>query len=379
MSNLYNEHDSSAEDTGDVKIIIKGGDNKLSTGANNVYAFCNHCKKDISVVYIKSEANGKEMAVSETLKTNWPAVVDGSYPENDYEKCKKNNDYESCKKLLDEKKKSDKIHDLWVSFLDSCTLHGFHFCFSGNPPVRRVLWTLLLLGAFALFFEKCTDSIMNFFEYPFTTTTLIVYENSLFFPAVSICNYNDARLSKINGTLVDQLFVTTKIKGENGSDIKSKLTGEIMQSTLSKAAHRLDEMILDCTWNKDEKCDYRNFTEFKSAFADVCYTFNSGENGTTLLTTNTGQERGLRLLIDVQHYDYYYDVESAGFRVILHDQAETPVKMQGLAVSPGFTTYMELRKRKVCLFSVVLNNVPGSVEKRCIFDYMLAYLIRIIE
>lgn len=347
MSNLYND-DSALDDTGDVKIIIKGSDNKINTGANNVYAFCNHCKKDISVVYIKSEANGKEVAVTETMKANWPAVVDGSYPENDYEKCKKNNDYESCKKLLDNRKKSDKIHDLWVSFLDSCTLHGFHFCFSGNPPVRRLVWTLLLLGAFALFFEKCMTSINSFFEYPFTTTTVIVYESSMVFPAVSICNYNDARLSKMNGTLVDQLFVTRSITGGNFSHIEEKITGEIMKETLSQAAHRLDEMILECKWGKEERCDYRNFTEFNNAFGDVCFTFNSGKNGThTLNTTNTGEQKGLRLLIDVQHNDYYYDVESAGFRVILHDQAETPVKMQGYAVSPGFSTYMELRKRKV--------------------------------
>ena len=58
---------------------------------------------------------------------------------------KKNNDYASCKQLLDEKKKSDKIHDLWVSFLDSCTLHGFHFCFAGNPPVKENLITLQFL------------------------------------------------------------------------------------------------------------------------------------------------------------------------------------------------------------------------------------------
>jgi len=348
MSNWYNENDSTADDTGDVKIIIKGSDNKFNTGANNVYAFCNHCKKDISVVYIKSEANGKEVAVTETMKGTWPAVGDGSYPENDYEKCKKNNDYEGCKKLLDDKKKSKKIQDLWVSFLDSCTLHGFHFCFSGNPPVRRVVWTLLLLGAFALFFEKCMTSINSYFEYPFTTTTVIVYENSMVFPAVSICNYNDARLSKMNGTLVHELFVRQSITGENSSDIEQKITGAIMTETFSKAAHRLDEMILDCKWGKDQRCDYSNFTEFKNAFGDVCFTFNSGKNGMRVLnTTNTGEQKGLRLLIDVQHYDYYYDVESAGFRVILHDQAETPVKMQGYAVSPGFTTYMELRKRQV--------------------------------
>ena len=346
MSNLFNENDSSAEETGDVKILIKGGD-KLSPRTKNVYAFCNHCKKDISVVYIKSETSGKELAVTETLKTNWPAVFEGGFPENDYEKCKKNNDYESCKKLLDEKKKSDKIHKLWVSFLDSCTLHGFHFCFSGNPPVRRVIWTLLLLGAFALFFEKCTDSIINYFQFPFTTTTLIVYENSLVFPAVSICNYNDARFSKMNGTTVHELYFRTKIKGENVSHLMEKISGEEMTKTLTEAAHRLDEMILECKWQKDSKCDHRNFTEFKNADGDVCFTFNSGKNSSALLTSSTGEDKGLRLLIDVQHYDYYFAVESAGFKVILHDQDETPVKMQGLAVSPGFTTYMELKKKKV--------------------------------
>lgn len=347
MSNLYNENDSTGDDTGDVKIIIKGSDNKISPGANNVYAFCNHCKKDISVVYIKSEANGKDMGVTETMKSNWPAVGDESYPENDYEKCNKNNDYQSCKKLLDEKKKSDKIHDLWLSFLDSCTLHGFHFCFAGNPPMRRVIWTLLLLGAFALFFEKCMTSINSFFEYPFTTTTVVVYEDSMVFPAVSICNYNDARLSKMNGTLVHELF-ECRNAGKNCSHLEGSISGETMKETLSQAAHRLDEMILECKWGKGRRCDYKNFTEFNNALGDVCFTFNSGKNGTRALnTTNTGEQNGLHLLIDVQHIDYYFDVENAGFRVILHDQAETPVKMQGYAVSPGFTTYMELRKRKV--------------------------------
>jgi len=202
-------------------------------------------------------------------------------------------------------------------------------------------------------------SINSYFEYPFTTTTVIVYENSMVFPAVSICNYNDARLSKMNGTLVHELFVRQSITGENSSDIEQKITGAIMKETFSKAAHRLDEMILDCKWGKDQRCDYSNFTEFKNAFGDVCFTFNSGKNGMRVLnTTNTGEQKGLRLLIDVQHYDYYYDVESAGFRVILHDQAETPVKMQGYAVSPGFTTYMELRKRQV-------TNLPHPYRTNC--------------
>ena len=67
MSNLFNENYAATDDTGDVKIVIKGNDcNKSSNGASSIYAFCNHCKKDISVVYIKSGAKGKELEVTET-------------------------------------------------------------------------------------------------------------------------------------------------------------------------------------------------------------------------------------------------------------------------------------------------------------------------
>ena len=265
--------------------------------------------------------------------------------DNDYDKCTKDNDYESCRRLIRGKKKKEKMRSLFRSFLDSCTLHGFHYCFT-DKPIRRVIWTLLLLGAFALFFEKCTDSFMNFFQYPFTTTTLLVYEDKLRFPAISVCNYNDARLSKMNGTLMERLFVGKQILGQNVSHLQSQITGELMKKTLSNAAHRLEDMVVDCKWN-EQPCNYGNFTEFKNAAGDVCYTFNSGKNSSVASVTNVGENAGLKLVINVQHYEYYYDVVNAGFKVILHDQDETPVKMQGLSVAPGFTTYMELRKKKV--------------------------------
>lgn len=362
------EKDSYSDDAGDVKIIIKGSDSKLNSGANSLYAFCNHCKKDISVVYIKSETNGID--TMETLKANCRGnAEDSGHVDNDYEKCRKDNDYDSCKKLIDSKKKKDKIRDLWTTFLDGCTLHGFHYCFSGNLPIRRVIWTLLLLGAFAMFFEKCTDSIINFLNFPFTTTTLLVYENMLTFPAVSICNYNDARMSKMNGTLMDRLFVGNKIEKKNVSYLREQITGEVMERTLEDAAHRLEDMIVECKWNKEHLCSWKDFTKFKNAAGDVCYTFNSGKNSTTLSVTNTGEERGLMLVINVQHYEYYYDVQNAGFKVILHDQEETPAKMQGLSVSPGFTTYMELKKKKVgCLYGYTIIRISSLA--RGLFSFL---------
>lgn len=348
MSMNHEKENLRGDDGGDVKIVIKGSDDNAQQGANSIYAFCNHCKKDISVVYIKSENNGRDVSVSESLSPKWPVGNNhGDYQENDYDKCQKNNDYEGCRKLLDEKKKKRKIGELWETFLGNCTLHGFHYCFSGNPPLRRIVWTILLLGAFAMFFEKCSESIKSYFEYPFTTTTLLTYTDRLPFPAVSLCNYNDARLSKMNGTILNEIFVKSKLEGKNVSHLKSQLDGELMQKTLKNAAHRLEDMIKECTWQESVPCSWQNFTLFKTADGDSCYTFNSGKKSNTLETTTVGSKAGLRLLIDIEHVEYYYDVKNAGFAVILHDTEETPVKMQGISVSPGFATYMELKRRKV--------------------------------
>lgn len=343
-------HEDKIEDDRDVKIIIKGiDDEKEPETTDNIYAFCNHCKKDISVVYMKSD--GKDVSIVESLSPKWSLANHHSdYRENDYDKCKKNNDFEGCKKLLDKKKKRKKIQDLWETFLEGCTLHGFHYCFSGNPPLRRLIWIVLLLGAFSLFFEKCSESITSYFQYPFTTTTLLMYNESLPFPAISLCNTNDARLSKMNGTIMDRYFrAESKMKGSNPNDtnLHFQITGDLMKSTLDNAKHQLHEMIKECKWQDKTPCTWKNFSEFKTAEGDFCYTFNSGELGPMLRTSSVGAKSGLSLLIDIQHHDYYYDVKSAGFSVILHDQAETPVKMQGIYVSPGFATYMELKRQKV--------------------------------
>lgn len=241
------------------------------------------------------------------------------------------------------KPSESRIKKLWQDFLGSCTLHGFHYCFEGDLPLRRVLWSLLLIGAFAMFVEKCTDSVINFFDFPFSTATVIDYTDKLDFPAVSLCNFNDARMSKINGSALD-LNYKDKLAGR---EPRNKIRGDEMKKLLEKAAHHQSDMILSCKWNK-KPCSWRNFSVFKNSEEDTCYTFNSAKDGKPILQTEiTGEKYGLQLIIDIQHFDYYFTPE-AGFKVILHDQMETPVKMQGYSVAPGFTTYFSLKKRKVC-------------------------------
>ena len=334
--------DTLARDNGDVQIILKAGDGKTS-GSSQMCAVCTHCNKEIvAPIYIKSDQNSVNMDGQSFHKQCLPWFLNKKKKKN-----KQTNNVEGGTKEEQKKKTNAKLSQLWNDFLGSCTLHGFHYCFDGELPLRRVFWTLLLVGAFAVFFEKCTDSVINFFEYPFTTTTLLQYEDRLDFPAVSLCNYNDARRSKMNGTTLDKML-KAKMSGENYHNYI--VSGKEMQETLASAAHSLSDMIISCKWkgNEQESRCLNNFTSFKNADGDVCYMFNSPKKGVPVLKIeNTGEKKGLELTIDIQHFDYYFGISNAGFKVILHDPLETPAKMQGYSVPPGFTTFFSLRKQVV--------------------------------
>ena len=55
------------------------------------------------------------------------------------------------------------------------------------------------------------------------------------------------------------------------------------------------------------------------------------------------------------------DGQQAGIHLILHGQHETPVKIRGEIIPPGFTTYIQLEKQKVSI-------------QNCIYIYLFIYL-----
>lgn len=348
--------DTLARENGDVQIILKGKNGK-SNGGGHICAVCTHCNKEIvAPIYIKPETNNANMNGQLFHKGCLP-WFSGAKMLN---KKANSDDVEDAKKDEQRNEKSTKLTQLWNDFLGSHTLHGFHYCFDGELPLRRLFWSLLLIGAFALFSEKCAESVFNFFEFPFTTATLLQYEDKMDFPAVSLCNYNDARKTKMNGTTMD-LKLKAKMAGLNYSQYN--IAGEDMKTTLANAAHALSDMVISCSWKNEvlrSRC-LENFTSFKDAQGDVCYTFNSPKNNSAVLTlNNTGESKGLVLTIDIQHFDYYFGVSEAGFKVILHDPHETPVKMQGYSVSPGFTTYFSLQKKVVSSCTLIGHNMCDS-------------------
>eukprot|EP00112_Aurelia_sp_Birch-Aquarium-sp1_P001930 Seg1212.4 transcript_id=Seg1212.4/GoldUCD/mRNA.D3Y31 product="Acid-sensing ion channel 3" protein_id=Seg1212.4/GoldUCD/D3Y31 len=243
-----------------------------------------------------------------------------------------------------------KTAEHFKELVSNSTLHGLHFCFDKRHFIRRICWTLLILLALGLLVQKLYESTRHFFSYPFSTTTTIKYKDNMPFPAVSICNLNDVRYSVIKGTKLHNAIIT---KGDVFS-----LDGKEYTDTIRRANHRLKDMLSTCRI-KNMPCTVKNFTEFNHNQGDRCFTFNSGQHGHNLITVNnTGLKQALEMTINIEHHDYFTDTVGSGMHLILHGQEETPVKMQGVILSPGFKTYIEVKKRKV-------KNLPHPYKTNC--------------
>ena len=243
---------------------------------------------------------------------------------------------------MEQRRKRKRNEEHVQTFISSSTLHGLHFCFDKKHLIRRIIWTIILISAFGYVGDQIYQSILQFFQYPMSTTTTLKFEKNMNLPAISICNLNDFRKSIFRGTLLEKKFQT--IKDGNSS---FKISGPIYRKTVLEANHKLSDMLLSATIN-GKAFNHTHFVEYwDSSGTTRCYTFNSGKNDDLLSVNVTGKMAAtVEMEFDIQQYDYY-DTKAAGLKVILHGQDETPIKTLGMLLSPGTLTYIEIAKRKV--------------------------------
>ncbi|XP_065071439.1 acid-sensing ion channel 1B-like [Rhopilema esculentum] len=250
---------------------------------------------------------------------------------------------------LDKQTRQRKIHIYKRSLISKSTVHGLRNCFDRKSRVRRFIWTILLLTAVGLLMQKLYECTMHFISHPFSTTTTVRYEDSMRFPAVSICNLNDMRTSVMKGTKLDMI-----LKG----DRNVSLSGDEYRNTIRKANHELPDMLYKCKI-LDKECSVQDFIQFNKDQGDRCFTFNHGHEGQQILFFNkTGPTHALELILNIEEYEYYPGTDYSGIQLILHGQDETPVKMLGVMLSPGFITYVQVKRRKI-------KNLPPPYKSNC--------------
>ncbi|XP_077984846.1 acid-sensing ion channel 1C-like [Glandiceps talaboti] len=238
-------------------------------------------------------------------------------------------------------------------FCQDTTLHGIRYTTNQNVSIyRRILWSIVMLSVVIGITISTKDSFCRYLSAPVTTVLSFQQRHKVFFPAVTLCNYNKYRKSVIQGTWFDNFTKelsrnTTSIPGKrNDFDwnyYRDKIISLNTTDFQKETAHRMDEMLLMCEWSSDTTCTSSNFTTVMTDFG-VCYTFN-GDADNMLSVHNRGRAHGMFMVLDVQQAEYTYNSnKGAGIKLLIHSQTDVPlVDELGMALSPAMDTTVALK------------------------------------
>nr|XP_025147602.1 acid-sensing ion channel 3 isoform X2 [Bubalus bubalis] len=257
-------------------------------------------------------------------------------------------------------------------FASSCTMHGLGHVFGpGAPPARRGLWAAAVLLALATFLYQVAGRVQYYGEFHHETALEERESRRLTFPAVTLCNVNPLRRSRL--TPNDLHWAGPALLGLEPAEHAAYLRalgrppappGFMPSPTFdvarlyARAGHALEDMLLDCRY-RGWPCGPENFTTIFTRMGQ-CYTFNSGADGAELLSTpKGGMGNGLEVMLDVQQEEYlpvWRDVEETpfevGVRVQIHTQEEPPLIDQlGFGAAPGYQTFVSCQKQQASSLS----------------------------
>ncbi|XP_030920754.1 acid-sensing ion channel 1C-like, partial [Geospiza fortis] len=261
------------------------------------------------------------------------------------------------------------------AFAHSSSLHGISHVFAyGAVSLRRVLWGGFFLGSLGLLLLVCAERVAYFLTYPHVTKLDEVAARNLTFPAITICNLNEFRFSKItrndmyhvgellallneryeisNPQLAEPHVLAALRDKANFKNFKAKPFS--MAEFYNRTGHDLADMLLQCSF-PGTGCTARNFTVIFTRLGK-CYTFNPGGPGREVLTTlQGGSGNGLELMLNVQQEEYlpvWGDTDETSFevgvKVQIHSQDEPPfIDQLGFGVAPGFQTFVSCQQQRV--------------------------------
>ncbi|XP_053116363.1 acid-sensing ion channel 3 isoform X6 [Hemicordylus capensis] len=286
-------------------------------------------------------------------------------------------------------------------FASASSLHGLRHVFAyGALSLRRLLWALFFLGSLALLALVCVERLAYFFTYPHVTKLDEVAAPNLTFPAVTICNLNEFRFSKITrndlyhvGDLLALLDSRYEVSNAHLADPETlaalrekanfrgfKARPFDMAEFYNRTGHDLAEMLLQCSF-RGANCSARNFSMTFTRLGK-CYTFNSGAPGYELLTTvKGGTGNGLELMLNIQQDEYlpvWGDTDEtsyeAGVKVQIHSQDEPPsIDQLGFGVAPGFQTFVSCQQQRLLYLPPPWGDCrSGRIESAFFTNYSMA-------
>ncbi|XP_042200210.1 acid-sensing ion channel 1B [Callorhinchus milii] len=262
------------------------------------------------------------------------------------------------------------------AFANTSTLHGISHIFTYERfSFKRIIWTLAFLGSLSFLVHTCTQRIQYYFQYPHVTKLDEISATNMTFPAITICNLNEFRFSKITKNdlyhagelltllnnryeipdphLAERHILEALVEKANFRNFKPKPFN--MREFYARAGHDMKDMLLHCIF-RGEFCTAQDFKIVFTRYGK-CYTFNSGQikDQPILTTLKGGTGNGLELMLDIQQDEYLpvwgeTDETSfeAGIKVQIHSQSEPPfIDQLGFGVPPGFQTFVACQEQRL--------------------------------
>lgn len=165
-------------------------------------------------------------------------------------------------------------------FANTSTLHGIRHIFVYGPmTVRRALWALVFVASLGLLLVESSERLVYYFSYQHVTRVDEVVAHSLVFPAVTICNLNGFRFSRLTtndlyhaGDLLALLDVNLQVLHPHLADpavlaiLREKANFQhhrakvfSMSEFMGRVGHDMKEMLLYCKF-RGQECGEKNFT-----------------------------------------------------------------------------------------------------------------------
>jgi len=255
-----------------------------------------------------------------------------------------------------------KIMPCWKILMSTTSAHGLPHVFDTQyPKFTRVFWVVLVLAA-SITFSYCLNLLFKDFRNS-PTYTLVEYkmlEDDYLLPAVSICNENSFRRSKLKTlniskykqnqklfevlrsyktyALNDALYLNRNVTnmvdrfeaGKMWPIFRRRLVIPYYDPDLAfELGHQIEDMvkgIYSFNYKDYSLADTNPLTISHNPFSlfGTCYTLkkkHTGEMG------RSGKHSGLKISINLQQEDYMFEYNRIlpGIKLLLHDKRDQPV------------------------------------------------------
>ncbi|XP_064628199.1 uncharacterized protein LOC135487905 [Lineus longissimus] len=244
--------------------------------------------------------------------------------------------------------------DVLFDYSQASTIIGLSHITGDTPfKARRIIWTLLVITGCCIFALQVVQSVLMYYSWPVTVNVKVNYNETLVFPAVTVCNQNSFRitqsvqhgyydlLTKAFGSFhhddedVEDDQAHHDVEGDKDAALHKLFEKISMADVYNQTSHTIEDMVISCQWD-GRPCGHEDIV---SSITDhgACMTFNGGTKADIKKVKRIGSNGGLRLRLNIEQYEYMSGpTAGAGIKLLLHDQKEIPtVRFLGQAIPPG--------------------------------------------